>query len=197
MNKPAPTRRAFLKRTAVGLLAGGAGLGGYSWLVEPHWVEVVRRDLPIRSLPDALDGKTLVQISDLHIGPEVSDAYLRGCFKTVAALDPDILAVTGDFMTCHAGEELDHACRVLDDLRPGRLATLGILGNHDYAESYHDTDVADALTLRLRDRGFVMLRNRSWDVRGLTVSGVDDLWSPTCDPGAVTPKLDHAKANLF
>ena len=97
---PAPTRRAFLKRTAVGLLATGAGLGGYAWLIEPHWVEVVRRDLPIRFLPEALDGKTLVQISDLHIGPEVSDAYLRDCFRTVAAIGPDVLIVTGDFMTC-------------------------------------------------------------------------------------------------
>ena len=42
-----------------------------------------------------------------------------------------------------------------------------------------------------------MLRNRSHDVTGLTVAGVDDLWSPTCDPGAVTGGLDHAKANLF
>ena len=194
---PAPTRRAFLKRTAVGLLAAGAGLGGYAWLIEPHWVEVVRRDLPIRFLPDGLNGKTLVQISDLHIGPEVSDAYLRDCFRTVADLGPDILVVTGDFVTCRADEELDHVCRVLDDLRPGRLATLGILGNHDYADSYHDTQVADALTARLTDRGFVILRNRSHDVGGLTVAGVDDLWSPTCDPGAVTRKLDHAKANLF
>ena len=32
---------------------------------------------------------------------------------------------------------------------------------------------------------------------GLTVAGVDDIWSPTCDPAAVTPTLDHAKPNLF
>jgi uncharacterized protein len=198
MNKPpTPTRRAFLKRTAVALLAGGAGVGGYAWLIEPHWVEVVRRDLPIRFLPDALAGKTLVQISDLHIGPEVSDAYLHNAFQTVAEIDPDILVVTGDFMTCRADEELDHVCRVLSDLRPGRLATLGILGNHDYAVGYHNTEVAGALTARLTDRGFVMLRNRSCDVAGLTVSGADDLWSPTCHFHAVTPKLEHTKANLF
>jgi predicted MPP superfamily phosphohydrolase len=192
-----PSRRAFLQRTAVGLLASGAGLGGYAWLIEPHWVEVVRLDLPIRFLPEALDGKTLVQISDLHIGPEVSDAYLRDSFRTIAAIDPDILVVTGDFMTSHASEELDHVCRVLDDLRPGRLATLGILGNHDYAMSYHDTQAADALTARLTDRGFVMLRNRSCDVAGLTAAGVDDLWSPTYGPEEVTRRLEPTKANLF
>jgi len=198
MNQPtAPTRRAFLQHTAAGLLAGATGLGGYACLIEPYWVEVVRRDLPIRSLPDALDGQTLVQISDLHVGREVSDAYLRDCFRTVAGLAPDILVVTGDFMTCDGPEELDHTCRVLESLRPARLATLGITGNHDYAWGYHDVKLADRLCARLTDLGFVMLRNRSHDVAGLTVSGVDDLWSPTCDPGAVTPKLDHAKANLF
>ena len=113
----------------------GAGLGGYAWLIEPHWVEVVRRDLPIRFLPDVLDGKTLVQISDLHIGPEVSDAYLRDRFHTVARDRPrhprrhrrfhDLSSPTRSWITSAAS---------LDDLRPGRLATLGILGNHDYAQ---------------------------------------------------------------
>jgi predicted MPP superfamily phosphohydrolase len=44
------------------------GLGIYAWRIEPHWVEVVERDLPIRRLPDALVGRTLAQISDLHVG---------------------------------------------------------------------------------------------------------------------------------
>ena len=198
MTKPlVPTRRAFLKATAGGLLVGTAGLGTYTWFIEPYWYEVVRRDLPIRRLPAALEGKTLVQISDLHIGREVSDAYLRGAFQAVARLEPDLLIVTGDFMTCRADEELDHVGRVLEDLRPGRLATLGILGNHDFARSYDNTRVADKLTARLTDLGFVMLRNRSHDAAGLIVSGVDDLWGPTCDPEAVTLHLDHDKANLF
>ena len=197
MSKPAPTRRAFLKATAAGLLASGAGAGTYTWFIEPYWYEVVRRALPIRHLPDALDGKTLVQISDLHIGPEVSDAYLRGAFETVAQLDPDILVVTGDFMTCWAGEELEHVSRVLKDLPPGRLATLAILGNHDFARNYSNRAVADQLTARLTDLGFNVLRNSSRDVAGLTVGGVDDLWSPSCNPEAVTLHLDHAKANLF
>jgi predicted MPP superfamily phosphohydrolase len=194
---PSPTRRAFLRGTAVALLAGGVGLGGYTWLIEPHWLEVVSRDLPIRFLPAALDGKTLVHISDLHIGPEVSDDYLRSAFQTVGQVAPDILVVTGDFMTCNGGEELDHVCRVMENLHPARLATLGILGNHDYAKKYLDVEVADQLTARLTDLGFVMLRNRSHEVAGLTVAGADDLWSPMYDPEAATKHLDATKANLF
>jgi predicted MPP superfamily phosphohydrolase len=197
MNPPPLNRRTFLKRTAVGLLAGAVGVGGYSWLVEPHWIEVVRRDLPIRFLPDALLGKTLVQISDLHIGPEVSDAYLRDAFQAIGRIAPDILVVTGDFMTCKGDEELDHVCRVLEDLPAGRLATVGILGNHDYSRGHRSVEVADRLTERLTGLGLRMLRNASCDVQGLTISGADDLWAGQCDIDRVTLKLDNDKANLF
>ncbi len=197
MTLPTPNRRTFLKRTALGLLTSAVGLGGYAWLIEPHWIEVVQRDLPIRFLPDALIGKTLVQISDLHIGPEVSDSYLRGAFQTINQFDPDIVVVTGDFMTCKRDEELDHVCRVLEDLRPGRLATIGILGNHDYSRGHNSVEVADRLTDRLTGLGFQMLRNASCDVQGLTINGADDLWSGRCDIERLTLKLDHDKANLF
>jgi uncharacterized protein len=194
---PTPNRRTFLKRTALGLLGGAVGVGGYSWLIEPHWIEVVRRDLPIRFLPDALIGKTLVQISDLHIGPEVSDSYLRDAFQTVSQFGPDILIVTGDFMTCRSDEELDHVCRVLEGLPPTRLATVGVLGNHDYTRGHRNVEVADRLTARLTDLGLQMLRNASCDVSGLTISGADDLWSGQCDINRVTRKLGNEKANLF
>ena len=195
--KPAPTRRGFLRASAVGLVAAAAGVGGYTWLIEPYWLEVVKRELPIRRLPDSLVGKTLVQISDLHVGPEVSDDYLHGALRTVNRLDPDLIVVTGDFMTSWADEEVDHVGRVLEALRPARLATLGVLGNHDYGRNYGNTHAADRLTGRLTDLGFTILRNDQCDVQGLTVAGIDDLWSPTCNPEAVTMHLDHDKANLF
>lgn len=57
------SRRRWMGLSAAMMLAG---LGGYSWRIEPHWLEFVARDLPIRNLPAALHGRTLVQISDLH-----------------------------------------------------------------------------------------------------------------------------------
>ncbi|HET9227135.1 MAG TPA: twin-arginine translocation signal domain-containing protein, partial [Thermoanaerobaculia bacterium] len=62
------SRRAFL-RGAAALGVSGAGVGLYTWQVEPHWVEFVQRKLPVPGLPPALDGATLVQISDVHVGP--------------------------------------------------------------------------------------------------------------------------------
>ena len=64
------TRRRFL--TALG--AAAIGTGAYANRIEPHLVTVMHRDLPIVELPMDLDGKSLVQISDLHVGP-TGDEY--------------------------------------------------------------------------------------------------------------------------
>src|SRR5947209_4036331 len=97
---PTPlTRRQFLSRIGAPSLLASAATYGYAWRIEPHWVEVVRRELPIENLPPALEGRTLVQLSDLHVGPEVDDDYLVGQLERVSEFGPDIVALTGDFMT--------------------------------------------------------------------------------------------------
>lgn len=81
-------RRRFL-RVATTVAASGLGLGAYAWRWEPHWLEVVHRPLPIAGLPQGLIGTTLAQLSDLHVGPQVDDAYVLDTFRRVAALAPD------------------------------------------------------------------------------------------------------------
>ena len=49
-------------------------------------MELVYRELPIAALPDKWHGRTLVQLSDLHIGPQVSDDYLIESFEAVLRL---------------------------------------------------------------------------------------------------------------
>jgi predicted MPP superfamily phosphohydrolase len=170
------SRRRFVQVATSGLVSGAA-TGLYTWCVEPHWVEVVRRDLPIAALPSALDGQTLVQLSDIHAGPEVDDDYLIDCFGIVNALAPAFVTITGDFMTCNTDEQLDRALRLLQRLRPGRLGTLAVLGNHDYGKKIRCPEVADRLARGLRDQGMVVLRNQRRTLAGLTFAGIDDLWS--------------------
>jgi predicted MPP superfamily phosphohydrolase len=169
---------------------------GYAWAIEPHWIEVIRRELRIARLPDALSGRTLVQISDLHFGPSVDDSYLHRALEQTCSLEPDILVLTGDFMTCRGTECIDQAARGLEHLRPARLATIAILGNHDYAHGYRRGDVADRLCNRLTDLGIVVLRNDVRDVAGLQVAGLDDLWGPNFSPERVLPRLDPSRAAL-
>ena len=175
------TRRRFLKLGAA-LAAGACGAGVYAWQIEPHWVEVVCRDLPVANLPDALVGQTLVQLSDLHAGPEVDDDYLLGAFALVEAMEPAFVVVTGDWMTSPEDEEVEHALRVMRHLPRGRLGTLGVLGNHDYGNLVTSHEAADGLTAGLRDLGIDLLRNQRRTVEGLTFVGMDDFWGPFFAP---------------
>jgi uncharacterized protein len=186
------TRRRFLAATAL----GACGVGLYTWRIEPHWVEVVERNLPIAGLPTDLHGRQLVQISDLHVGRSVDSDYLIDCLKRVSALSPDLTVITGDFMTCFDTEQVDHVCRVLEHLSPGPLGCFAIFGNHDYSLGWSRKDVADTLARRLPDLGIHLLRNERRSVAGLQLVGIDDLWSPNFSPEAVVPKVDWQKPAL-
>jgi predicted MPP superfamily phosphohydrolase len=190
------TRRGFLRAAAGAALSGGAAVVGYTWQVEPHWLEIVHRDLPVAGLPAGLVGRTLVQISDLHVGPVVDADYLRDSLRRVAALEPDLVVLTGDFMTSYAGEQIHAVAGVLEHLRPARLATLAVLGNHDYGPDWDWVDLADRLSRRLTDLGIGVLRNASRDVAGLQVVGLDDLWSPRWQPEDVLRAIDPNRAAL-
>src|SRR5688572_16081501 len=127
--RPLPlSRRQFL-----GSLAGvAAATGFYTWRIEPEWLEIVERDLPIAHLPPALSGKTLVQLSDIHIGHQVGDDYIRRTFAAVASLKPDFVVHTGDLVSYDNPAILAQARPLLESFPRGRLGTVAILGNHDY-----------------------------------------------------------------
>ena len=113
------SRRSFL-RAAAGFTGLAAGLGYYTCRIEPEWLELVHRPLPIRRLPSSLFGRALARFSVLHVGPRVSDAYLLDNFRRVGALRPDIVVVTGDLMSWHDGA-FDHLAAVYRHLPKGRL----------------------------------------------------------------------------
>src|SRR5688572_14289106 len=89
------SRRRFLQASAAASLATGF----YTWRIEPHWVQVVQRRLPIANLPAEWTGCRIVQLSDLHIGPRVDDGYLRQTFQRVRQLSPEVVVYTGDFIS--------------------------------------------------------------------------------------------------
>jgi len=152
------------------------GVGLYTWRWEPHWLEVVERPLPVANLPDRLRGNRMVQLSDLHIGPQVDDGYLLRSFERVKALSPEIVVYTGDF-TSYEPEVLGHARRIFAQLPLGREGTVGILGNHDYGPGWKHPEVADGIASLATQAGVRVLRNEVTDVGGLQIVGLDDLWA--------------------
>lgn len=166
------TRRAFLATaTAVPLTLL------YTWRVEPTWLEITTRDLPVPGLPPGLDGRRIAHFSDLHIGPDVDPDYVQATFRRVAALRPDIVVHTGDLVTYNGLPCLNEAARLLADFPRGPLGNFAILGNHDYGHNWAHPDVADAVSAVLARAGCRVLRNESADCAGLRIVGCDDLWA--------------------
>ena len=177
-------RRDFVRRGAIGAVAAGVGVVGYTIGIEPHWLEIVRRDLPITDLPAALVGKTVAQISDIHIGPRVSDNYLVESLERARALKPDIVLFTGDFISYRAdrGEaQFDRVKAVLAHFPIGQLATLAVLGNHDYGRNWSEPAVARRVEHEAARVGIHVLRNEVASVQGLDVIGIDELWAHQAD----------------
>jgi predicted MPP superfamily phosphohydrolase len=188
------SRRRFLR--AAGLsLGASAATGLYTWRIEPHRLEIVRRPLDVRGLPASLAGRTLAQISDVHVGPRVSDDYVLTTFRRVADLRPDIVVFTGDFISHHD--------RIFDQMRDvyrhfprGRMATFAILGNHDYGPNWAHPEIAEHVVATGQSFGITVLRNQVAEIDGLQVAGLDDLWAKQFDLRHVLTRLDAQRAAI-
>lgn len=184
--------KLFSRRQALRTLgiAGTSALavGVYTWRIEPHWLEFTYPLLPISGLPAELEGRTLAQVSDLHVGPQVDDAYIVETFQRVQQAAPDFVVFTGDWITYRNKAQLEQLRRVLAHMPRGRLGTVGILGNHDYGRDWRMVDVAEHVAEIARAAGVTLLRNDTFAVSGLQFIGLDDLWSPRFDPAPVLAK---------
>lgn len=170
-------------------------MGFYTWRVEPHWLEIVRRPLPIHRLPPSLAGRTLVQVSDVHVGPRVDDEYVLATFRRIADLRPDIVVLTGDFVSYHAGvfEQLASICQ---HFPRGRIGTVAILGNHDYGPAWRHPELAARLVEIVQPCGITVLRNQVCELGGLQIAGLDDLWADQFRPEPAFSQLDRRRAAI-
>jgi hypothetical protein len=96
---------------------------------------VVRVTVPIAGLPAALQGLRIVQISDIHVGPTIKRGYLEAIVARVNALEPDLVAITGDLVDGSVNELADHVAP-LARLR-SRHGSFFVTGNHEYYSGVH------------------------------------------------------------
>ena len=188
------SRRAFLL-TAGGFAVTMAGTVGYTFEVEPEWLEITEAELPIRGLPSSLVGKRLVQLSDVHIGPSVSDAYVRATFERVSALRPDIVVVSGDLISLHPTQQ-EHAEAIYAELPRGSLGTFATFGNHDYGRDWAEPKVAAGLRGALENLGITVLVNEVGIAGELQLVGLGDLWAGQFAPERAFARVDPAVAQL-
>src|ERR1019366_6160156 len=122
------------------------------------------------ALPDAFSGLRVAQISDIHHGLFLSQEWLAQAVRQVNRLNPDIVALTGDFVT-YSRANIESAAEILGRLR-ARRGVFAVLGNHDFRAG------ADTMTSALRRQRIEVLRNRhialQFGGESPNLAGVDD-----------------------
>lgn len=173
-----PERRAFLARaTAAGALAVGSGVtafGSYEAFAPPELTVV---PLKIVGWPKALDGFTVVHLTDLHIGPVIRERFVDRLVHAANAAKPDLVAITGDLVD-GSPDQLGPIVARLRNVN-SRFGTFFVSGNHEYYSDW------EAWAPALSGLGFTVLRNRFVTVGDAGASfdlvGVEDYgtrWGP-------------------
>jgi predicted MPP superfamily phosphohydrolase len=126
-----PARRTFIARLVGGSAGLGAGLVGAA-AVKQALRELVVTDVSVRlgRLPAASHGSTIVQLTDLHVGPTIGRAFIEDVVRRTNALAPDLVAITGDLVDGSV-ESLWDAVEPLGQLR-ARHGVFFVTGNHEY-----------------------------------------------------------------
>jgi predicted MPP superfamily phosphohydrolase len=181
------TRRRFLQTSFL----AGAGLTIYAGELERHWPDVHHVSIRLSNLPEDFRGFRIVQLADFHYGEYSEPSYLRAVVATTNLLKPDLITLTGDFISAgplvrRISQQYAHHCAaLLGHLEcPLRYA---VMGNHDAIVGRH------AVTEALASHGIPVLHNQAVpierDGRRLWLAGLADaLIGNEADLDAVLPK---------
>lgn len=161
------TRRRFLQLLGGALLTTTATVG-YSRLWEPRWVDSVEIMLAIPTLPPALAGLRLAQLSDIHLSPYTSPDRLLSAVEAVNRQRPNAVLITGDYV----GDKAEQAEGLVEPLRRLTSRAFAVYGNHDLWTN------RSQVRRYLQETPVQLLRNQAVQLEeGLWIAGVDDIWS--------------------
>jgi predicted MPP superfamily phosphohydrolase len=182
------TRRQAIERVG-GLAVVGASTSIMGWGALVGRYDFVVEEVPVRiaGLPKALDGYTITQISDIHVGLLVRERDIAEGLDKLARTKTDLVVITGDMIDFDP-QYIPLAARMFGTIR-ARDGVYAIYGNHDHYTG------AGAVGEALRAVGIDVLVNdgrliRAKDGGGFALLGVDDLASIA--RGGAGPRLDRA-----
>lgn len=167
------TRRGFFKAGI--FVCGGLALEGF--VIGPEKIRVERVSVPIAGLGQKLDGFTICQITDIHHSHTVSLDYIEGVVRMANSLEPDLMALTGDYIDMDR-EYMGPVIRCLSGLR-ARHGSVAVMGNHDYfIGREYSKDVISSNSIPLLENSHMTIESGGCR---LAVAGVNDLLEDTPD----------------
>jgi uncharacterized protein len=170
--QPDSGRRQFLQQLAGVAVTAPLVLSGSGAVIKRGRFDIDHFDVPVEGISSALSGFTVVQLTDIHVGPFMTGEELAGFVEATNRLKPDLIVLTGDFI---AGSPMEVAPCV--ETLAGLRAHYGIfacIGNHEiYAKA------EEILTQGLEGCGIRVLRNHGVSApvgnTRLALLGIDDL----------------------
>jgi hypothetical protein len=121
-------------RWMVSAAAALYALGAIAGWIGSRWLHVRQLRATFPDLPPALEGLRIVQLSDLHIGPQTSRRFLDRVRRASVAAGGDLIVVTGDLVDDHAPDGAHYASALGDLAAP--LGVYVVPGNHDVYASW-------------------------------------------------------------
>jgi uncharacterized protein len=146
----------------------------YAHKIEPNWLEVKQISITLPHLDRAFAGYRIVQLTDLHVGDGIDRAQLAKVVDTVNALHPDLIVLTGDFVTRKPERHAALLSSTLSSLH-ARDQILAVLGNHDVFDGN-----SPSVTETILNSGVALLENTVHTLHRngatLHIAGVGDVW---------------------
>jgi hypothetical protein len=172
------TLDAWVYNSALGVIVLVPLITAVGYSMARRTARVVNVEVPFPGLHPALEGFTIAQISDVHVGPTIKRNYVQAIVDRVNGLGVDLVAITGDLVDGSVHDLGSHTAPLAG--LASRHGTYFVTGNHEYYSG------AGAWIHELRRLGARVLLNEhvvlSHDGAALTVAGVTDYSAHYFDP---------------
>ena len=160
------TRRTALKTlvaTAAGVAVGG---GVYGYTYARRRLELVRARLSVSGLPSSLDGLRVGLVTDIHHGPFVSLEDIARAVALVMTVQPDLIALGGDYVNWQDRPSIEPCAEVLGTLR-APCGVFAVLGNHDNERATSAAMKRRGIELLTDERTRLVIRGEPIELAGL------------------------------
>jgi uncharacterized protein len=160
---------------------------------DPSYFQINQMQVHLPRLSQEFVGYRLVHISDIHMGTWMNAERLAGVVDLVNQQQPDLICITGDFIT-HVIDGVKSILEAELSRLAARDGVLAVLGNHDYWSD------AELLCETLQGARMTVLHNDVFTIRRgsacLHFAGLDDVYNRKDDLGGLLHKLPHTGAAI-
>jgi hypothetical protein len=164
------------------------------WKFNPNNITISNLSIPLPRLPVEFDGYRIAQLSDFHLGTWLDGRDIIKIVDIVNKLEPDLIAITGDFVNSDPERYAPILIQALSKLRAADYA-VAVLGNHDH---YTDSRIIREVLYR---SNIVELRNRIYPIQRNTaclyLAGIDSRLTRNDDLQSVIDKIPDENGSVI